>query len=335
MQFLDEVVITVTSGNGGRGCVSFRREKFIPRGGPDGGDGGNGGRIIVRATQRLQTLIDYSAKKHFRAQNGAPGRGKNQTGKAGQDRVLEVPVGTTVYYHPSGEPLIDLIQDNQEVLVLPGGKGGKGNQHFATPTNRAPRIAQPGQPGQEAVLRFSLKYLADIGIIGFPNAGKSTLLSRLTTAHPRIDDYPFSTLVPNLGVLDDESGRTLTIADIPGLIEGASLGKGLGHRFLKHIERTRLLLHLIDISSRSSEAAIEDFYTLRKELENYDPALLAKAQVVLLNKVDLLEPGDSKAGGLKALLREQGIDCLSISALAGDGLETLKRVLIKKLGDEH
>jgi len=331
MRFLDEAVVTVRSGNGGRGCVSFRKEKYIPQGGPDGGDGGDGGSIKVRASSRLRTLIQYNSRKFFKAPNGAPGRGKNQTGKNGRDIVLEVPTGTVVADQETGEVLADLVRDGEEFLVLPGGRGGKGNQHFATPTQRAPRFAQPGEPGREMRLRFSLKSLADIGIIGLPNAGKSTLLSRLTTAHPRIDDYPFSTLVPNLGVLELEDHAPLTIADIPGLIEGASQGRGLGHRFLKHIERTQLLLHVIDISAHSPDGILESFMILKHELEAYDPALLRKAQMVLINKIDLL--GSCRRDLLertgKALSRA-GFEFLAISALTGEGIDALKEILSKK-----
>lgn len=330
MRFLDEALVTVVSGNGGRGCVSFRREKYIPRGGPNGGDGGDGGNIRVRASTRLHTLGGYSSRKYFKGQNGAPGRGKNQSGKNGNDVTLEVPLGTAVYHHGTGELLADLVGEGQEILVLPGGKGGKGNQHFATPTNRAPRTAQPGEPGQETQLRLSLKYLADVGIIGLPNAGKSTLLSRLTMARPRIDDYPFSTLVPNLGVMTMENGRTLTVADIPGLIEGASQGRGLGQRFLKHVERTRVLLHLLDFSDRSPKRILADFHTLRRELELYDDALLRKDQIVLINKIDLFPSEGAGINRLRVSFAEMGLECLAISALNGDGLDELKTALARK-----
>mgnify|MGYP005628423743 CR=1 FL=1 len=256
MRFLDEAVITVQSGDGGRGCISFRKEKFIPRGGPDGGDGGDGGGVILKATNRLHTLIDFNTRKHFRAQNGAPGRGKNQSGKNGKDVLIEVPLGTLIYEYDTGGVLADLVRNGQEIVILQGGKGGRGNQHFATPTNRAPRYAQPGLPGGEIRLRLSLKYLADIGIIGLPNAGKSTLLSRLTMARPKIENYPFSTLTPNLGVMTVDDERVLTVADIPGLIEGASRGRGLGHRFLKHVERTRILVHVIDATANSADKPV-------------------------------------------------------------------------------
>lgn len=333
MGFVDEAVISAQSGDGGRGCVSFRREKYIPKGGPDGGDGGNGGNVIIRAAKRLHTLTDYSLRKHFKAQNGRPGRGKDQTGKDGKDVVLKVPIGTIIYDHESGELLADLIQEDQEIFVIPGGKGGKGNQHFATPTNRAPRIAQPGLPGQKRIIKLSLQCLADIGLIGLPNAGKSTLLSRLTKARPRIDSYPFTTLVPNLGVLvfDDES--TLTMADVPGLIEGASEGRGLGHRFLRHIERTRLLLHLIDITYVPEDDLLEDFFSLRNELEKFDPTLMQKDQMVLINKIDIHSPEHRNIESMRRAFEEMGIEALPVSALTGEGLDEVKQILARKFHD--
>ena len=330
MHFLDEAVITVRSGGGGRGCVSFRREKYVPRGGPDGGDGGNGGSIVVSATKRLYTLTDYSSRRFLKAGNGEAGRGKNQTGKNAADLVLEVPLGTVVQELDTGEILADMIYDNQEVLLVSGGTGGKGNQHFATSTNRAPRFAQPGLSGQEIRLKFSLKFLADIGLIGLPNAGKSTLLSRLSTARPKVDSYPFTTLIPNLGALIFDDGRSLVIADIPGLIEGASRGRGLGHRFLKHIERTKLLLHIIDITYQTEQDILEDFNMLRREMVAYDPALVQKPQMVLINKMDLHGPEHRDLGKLKRALRDIGMDFLPVSALSGMGLEELKRKVLDK-----
>ncbi|UCB51396.1 MAG: GTPase ObgE [Deltaproteobacteria bacterium] len=333
MGFVDEAVISVRSGDGGRGCISFRRAKYVPKGGPDGGDGGNGGNVIIRATKRLHTLTDYSPRKHFKAQNGRPGRGKDQTGKDGKDVILEVPLGTIIYDQESGQLLADLIKEDQEIFLIPGGKGGKGNQHFATSTNRTPRIAQPGLPGQEKILKLSLKYIADIGLIGLPNAGKSTLLSRLTKARPRIDSYPFTTLVPNLGVIifDDES--TLIMADIPGLIEGASEGRGLGHRFLRHIERTRLLLHLIDITYVPEDELLEDFFTLKNELTKFDPSLMQKDEMVLINKIDIRSPEHRNIESITTALEEMGIDALPISALTGEGLDEVKQVLARKFHD--
>jgi GTP-binding protein len=330
MGFVDEVVITARSGDGGNGCVSFRRKKYVPRGGPDGGDGGNGASIIAKGTKRLHTLTRYSPRSHIRASNGEPGRGKNQSGKDGTDLILEVPLGTIVQDDDTGEVLADLIHDNQEVLFIPGGKGGKGNQHFATPTNRAPQTAQPGRSGHERRLKFTLKFLADIGLIGLPNSGKSTLLSRLSMARPKIDSYPFTTTVPNLGVMtfDDESSQV--IVDIPGLIEGASLGRGLGHRYLKHIERTKLLLHLLDITYQPKQDILEDFYTLRDEMVAYDPLLAQKPWMVLINKMDLYATGHRDLGELQKALEEVGLESLPISALQGAGLEELRNIISEK-----
>jgi GTP-binding protein len=330
MDFLDEARITVKSGDGGRGCISFRREKFIPKGGPDGGDGGDGGNVVIRATNRLNSLIDFRFRKRFKAQNGQPGRGKNQNGKNGKPVAVEVPVGTLVYDQETGEVLSDLLRDGQEAQILEGGRGGKGNQHFATSTNRAPRKAQPGIPGQEKRLFLSLKHLADIGLIGLPNAGKSTLLSRLTDARPRIADYPFTTLVPNLGVLSLEDGKTLTLADIPGLIEGASRGRGLGHGFLKHVERTRLYLHILDMTYTPTRDILEDFYVVMRELGNYNPALAQKEQIVLLNKMDLYSSGCRNKEEVKRVLHDMGLESFFISALTGEGLGPLKQALSRR-----
>jgi len=333
MGFLDEAVITVASGAGGNGCVSFRREKYIPKGGPDGGDGGNGGGIVVLTTKKLHSLIDYSSRKHLRACKGTSGRGKNQSGKNGADLILELPLGTIIQDCDTDEVLADLIHENQKILLIPGGKGGKGNKHFATATNRAPRIAQPGLPGQEKKLKLSLHFLADIGLIGLPNAGKSTLLSRLTMARPKVDSYPFTTLIPNLGVMTFDDESALVVADIPGLIEGASQGRGLGHRFLKHIERTNLLLHLLDIAYKPDQDILEDFNTIRGEMEAYSPALAQKPQMVLINKMDLYCPDHRNLGELQQALEGVGFKSLPISALTGEGMEELKEIIYKKWRD--
>jgi len=330
MGYIDEVLITVRSGDGGKGCVSFRREKFIPRGGPDGGDGGKGGSVIFRATERLAILIDFKYRRLFKAKNGEPGRGRNQTGKNGKDIVIEVPIGTLLYDEDTGGEVADLVKDGQEILVLEGGQGGKGNQHFATSTNRAPRMAQPGIPGEEKRLRLSLKSLADIGLIGLPNAGKSTLLSKLTTAKPKIADYPFTTLIPNLGVMTLADDKKLTVADIPGLIEGASEGKGLGHRFLKHIERTRLLLHVMDITYPPAQSLLEDFFVVRRELKEYHVNVAAKDQMVVLNKIDLYSSQHRDVREVQQALRDQGVESYPVSALTGEGLEQLKIALFRK-----
>jgi len=335
MDFVDEAVITIRSGDGGRGCVSFRREKYIPKGGPDGGDGGRGGNIVLRASTRLNSLIDFRFLQHFKAQGGEPGRARNQTGKDGRDVVIEVPIGTLVFEQETGQVLVDLQREDQEVSILQGGRGGKGNQHFATPTNRAPRKAQPGLPGQQLRLRLSLKFLADIGLIGFPNAGKSTILSRLTSARPKIDSYPFTTLIPNLGVISFEDQKTLTVADIPGLIEGASQGRGLGHHFLKHIERTSLLLHVMDITYIPTRDILEDFHIVRGELERYHPSLAQKDQIVLINKMDLQAREYRDIGGIRKALAAIGMASFPISALTGEGLRDLKLALARKFIDDR
>ncbi len=330
MGFLDETLITVASGDGGKGCVSFRREKYVPKGGPDGGDGGNGGSIIVRATRKLTTLTDYRSRKHFRAENGGPGRGKNRTGKNGIDLEIPVPLGTTVEDPFSTQVIADLVRDNQEIVLVTGGTGGKGNRHFATSTNRAPRIAQPGLPGTEKRIRLSLRFLADVGLIGLPNAGKSTLLSRLSMARPKVGNYPFTTLFPNLGIMASDDEKELVIADIPGLIEGASKGRGLGHRFLKHIERTTLLLHLLDITYQPENDILEDFYMLRDEMKAYKLSLTQKPQMVVINKMDLHGPEHRNPRELKKAIKGLGLDCLAVSALTGEGLEELERMILKK-----
>jgi GTP-binding protein len=324
---LDEAVITARSGDGGKGCVSFRREKYIPKGGPDGGDGGRGGSIIVQASRRIHNLNDYGARTHFRAPDGESGKGKNRSGKNGADLILKVPLGTIVQDSETDEILADLIQDNQEVHLIPGGRGGKGNQHFATPTHRAPGFAQAGRPGRQKTLRFSLKYLADVGLIGLPNVGKSTLLSKLSRARPKVNSYPFTTLDPHLGVMLLGEERSVVIADIPGLIEGASRGKGLGHRFLKHVERTRLLLHLLDITYSSGREILEDFHILMNELAAFDPRLLRKPQVVLINKMDLRGAAQRDPDKVREALSREGIEALPISALTGEGLDALKEVM--------
>jgi GTP-binding protein len=331
MGFLDEVVITVVSGDGGKGCVSFRREKFIPKGGPDGGDGGAGGNIIIHASSSLNTLSDFSSKRHFKSQNGRPGKGKHQTGKNGSDIIIKVPLGTIIYDNETKDILADLVKDDEEILFLSGGIGGKGNAHFATSTNRTPRFAQDGMPGQKKTIRLSLKYIADIGLIGLPNVGKSTLLSRLTMARPKIDNYPFTTIFPNLGVMEFDNQKRLTIADIPGLIEGASEGKGLGHRFLKHVERTRFLLHLIDGAASPKKEILKDFYLLQDELNRYNPNITKKEQMVLINKTDLMAHGKKDIDRIRAAFTKIGFESLAISALTGEGLDELKDILAKKL----
>ena len=327
MPFLDEVIITAGSGDGGKGCVSFRRERFIPRGGPDGGDGGDGGSIIVRGTTRLHTLADYGSRRYFKAPDGRPGKGKNRSGKKGADLVLKVPLGTVIEDADTGEFLADITDEGREIVLIRGGKGGKGNQHFATPVNRAPKTAQPGIPGTSRKLRLSLKLLADIGLVGLPNAGKSTLLSRLSMARPRIDSYPFTTIFPNLGVLTFDDENSLVIADIPGLIEGASSGRGLGHRFLKHIERTTLLLHVLDITYQPAHDILEDFHAIDREMKAYDPELGKKPRMVLINKMDLHGPEHRDLQKLQASLAEIGLRSIPVSALTGRGIGDLTETI--------
>jgi GTP-binding protein len=330
MVFLDEVVITARSGDGGRGCVSFRRERFIPKGGPDGGDGGDGGDVIARTTKHLHTLQHFSRRRFFKAGNGEPGKGKQQSGRNSGSCIIEVPAGTVIQDDISGEVLADLIHDDEEVTLLHGGKGGRGNQHFATSTRQTPRFAQPGLPGQEKRFRLTLKLLADIGLIGLPNVGKSTLLSRLTMARPKVDSYPFTTIVPNLGVIQFDDGRALVIADIPGLIEGASEGRGLGDRFLKHIERTGLLIHLLDITFAPARGILEDFLTLRREMAAFAPSLIDKPCFVVINKMDLCGQGHRDPAALREALAEKGMESLAVSALTGEGLDELKWMILQK-----
>ncbi len=329
MKFVDEVKIKVKAGDGGRGCVSFRREKFVPRGGPNGGDGGNGGDVVLEADANLATLLDLRYQKQYRATRGEHGRGKDQHGKRGESRVVRVPVGTVVRDTATDDLLADLQAAGERVIVAKGGLGGKGNAHFTTSTNRAPRKAQPGLPGEERELQVELHLLADVGIVGFPNAGKSTLISVISAARPKIADYPFTTLVPNLGVVQLEEGKSIVLADIPGLIEGAHRGEGLGDRFLKHVSRTRLLIHLIDASTLPDDHPSAPWKIVNRELELFDAALAVKPQVVVANKIDLPE---GKAGTelLKKSLPSTVSFC-AISAVTHEGLETLKHLISRMI----
>ena len=293
MKFIDEALITVQSGNGGRGCVSLRREKYVPRGGPDGGDGGKGGDVILRSSLRRRTLYPFQFKRQFKAQNGAHGQGKQKTGKNGQDLIIEIPPGTLVKDAVSGEVIKDFTATGESLTVVKGGRGGLGNARFKTSTNRTPRYAQPGETGQFRQLKLELKLLADVGIIGLPNAGKSTLISVISSATPKIANYPFTTLTPTLGVVATDWGDPFVVADIPGLIEGAHQGAGLGTQFLRHIERTRILIHLIDAGDIDPEDPRRHLKTVNRELESFNPQLTEKPQILTLNKMDL--PGAPEA----------------------------------------
>jgi len=306
--------------------VSFRREKFVPRGGPDGGDGGDGGDVVAVADAGLTTLLDLRYQRQYRAGRGEHGRGKDQHGKRGEDRMIAVPVGTMVREAGTGELLADLKAVGQRVVVARGGRGGKGNAHFVSSTNRSPRHAQPGLPGEEKELDIELRLLADVGIIGLPNAGKSTLIAAISAARPKIADYPFTTLVPNLGVVAYGEGKSFVLADIPGLIEGAHRGEGLGHKFLRHVSRTSLLLHLIDASKIGEEDPLADWRVVNRELELFDPALAAKQQIVVANKMDLPE-SRKKFRLLETLLPPAFRPPCAISAVTGEGLQELKRLI--------
>lgn len=320
--FIDQVTITVQAGDGGDGCSSFRREKYVPLGGPDGGDGGKGGDVVLEADPNLSTLIDLRYQKVYQAEHGNPGRGQQMTGKSGQDLVIRLPPGTLVKDKDSGELLVDLNQAHQQFIIAQGGNGGRGNLRFKSATQRAPRKFETGWPGGFRKLFLELKLLADVGIIGFPNAGKSTLISKISNARPKIADYPFTTLVPNLGVVRLEAGESFVAADIPGIIEGAHTGKGLGHQFLKHVERTRLLLHLIDFSDPDGEAIVSRYHKLQEELKRFSPVLSQKPQILVATKAD--DPQSQKnILDLQESMNELNPVFLSISSLTGEGIQPL------------
>jgi GTP-binding protein len=319
--FLDEVRLLVKAGDGGRGCISFRREKYVPRGGPDGGDGGDGGSVVVRASEHLSTLAHLYNRHRVMARRGEHGRGSNQSGAGGPDAHIEVPRGTVVRDADSGEVLADLIVAGEEVLVARGGRGGRGNQHFATPTRQAPRCAEPGGEGEERHLVLELRLLADVGLVGLPNAGKSTLLSRVSAARPKIADYPFTTLTPHLGVVARDRGlRSLVFADIPGLIAGAHAGAGLGHRFLRHVQRCRVLLHLVDLAN--AEPLATQVEVVRSELEQHDATLLQRKMLLVGTKLDALG-GAERLDDLARLAARLGLEWVAISAVSGEGLDEM------------
>ena len=328
--FVDQVQILVKAGHGGNGACSFRREKFVPRGGPDGGDGGDGGSVIVEATTRLSTLLDLRYQKHYEAENGEVGGGSNCHGRRGADVRIPVPVGTIVVDEHAQELLADLTMNGQSCVIARGGKGGRGNTQFATSTNRVPTQFEPGTPGEERLLRLDLKLLADVGLVGFPNAGKSTLIAAVSAARPKIADYPFTTLTPNLGVVRSTDGHSFVIADIPGLIEGAHEGKGLGFQFLRHIERTSLLLYLVDISEWATEDPVQSFLTLRREVETYDRTLKKRPFAIAATKLDIQGDG-RRLEDLRAFCKKRRIRLFPISAATRDGLDELIRFLGKQV----
>ncbi len=328
MQFIDEAEVFVRAGDGGAGAVAFRREKFVPRGGPSGGDGGNGGDIVLETDERLTTLLDFRFKREYRARNGEPGRGRDQNGHAAPEMVLRVPPGTLVRDVASGEVLADLRENGRRWVLAKGGRGGLGNMNFATPTLQAPRFAQPGTEGEEKRVRLELRLLADVGLVGFPNAGKSTLVARLSRARPKIADYPFTTLQPHLGVVQYKDGRSFVLSDLPGLIEGAHRGAGLGHRFLKHMARCRTIIHLIDASQ--DRDLVADFDAINRELELFDPALGRKSQVVAANKIDLPE-ARARGEELRKKLKRRKIDVHLVSGATGEGVAELVDATMRAL----
>ena len=329
--FRDEVTIHVKAGDGHAGCVAMHREKYIPRGGPIGGDGGKGGDVIFQADENHNTLYHLIHRPVFRAAGGESGDSKGCTGKNGRDLLVAVPVGTIIRDARTGALLKDLEAHLQKIVVCKGGKGGRGNRRFATPTRQTPRFAEPGEPGEERRLRLELRMIADVGLVGMPNAGKSTLLSRLSAARPRVAAYPFTTLIPSLGILKFDDVRTCVLADLPGLIEGARQGKGLGDKFLRHIERTRILLHLVDVAPLAIKPPAEAYRIIRSEIAGYSPALAEKAEIVVATKIDALEDKKAMTALKKAVKKETGGDVLEISAVAGTGLAALARRLLQAL----
>lgn len=331
MIFVDQVKIYIKSGSGGDGCVSFRREKYIPNGGPDGGDGGEGGHIIFEADPNMNTLYDFRHQKHYKAGNGQPGMGNHCRGKDADDLVIKVPRGTVIKEAESGLVIVDMAYEDSREIILKGGRGGKGNQHYATPTMQIPKYAQPGQSYRDLWIILELKSIADVGLVGFPNVGKSTFLSRVSNAKPKIANYHFTTLTPNLGVVSMGPGESFVIADIPGLIEGAAEGVGLGHEFLKHVERTKVLVHIVDASGMEGRDPVDDIQKINLELDKYNPGLLKKPQVIVANKTDAMFD-DANIIALKEAFETESMKIFPISAVTGEGV---KEVLyhIKKLLD--
>jgi len=328
--FIDEARIRVKAGDGGNGCVAFRREKYVPRGGPSGGDGGRGGDVILVASEHYNTLLHFRFNPEHKAERGRHGEGNNRTGRDGASIELPVPVGTLVFDEETGELLYDFTRAGDRFVVARGGRGGRGNARFATSTHQTPTEHEPGFPGEERRLRLELKLLADVGLVGFPNAGKSTLISRISAARPKIADYPFTTLEPHLGVVDAGEDRTFVVADIPGLIEGAHLGHGLGTRFLRHIERTRLLVHLVDVSEASGRDPVQDFHVVMRELESYSAELAAKPMIVAASKIDIAQ-NQERVAALEDLARSLGLPCYRISGVTGEGVASLIRAMAERV----
>ena len=328
--FIDYVKITAKSGNGGNGAITFRREKYVAAGGPDGGDGGRGGSVYFTVDPDMNTLLDFRFKRKFNAEDGKNGEGGHRFGKSGEDLYIKVPAGTIVKDAETGKVVVDLSEKGQTELILPGGRGGKGNAHFATSTRQAPRFARDGEKGIEKEFILELKLLADVGLLGFPNVGKSTFISKVTSAKPKIADYHFTTLVPNLGVVKGEFGDSFVIADIPGIIEGASEGTGLGLQFLRHIERTRLLLHFLDVSGSEGRNPVEDFNIINEELKKYSEKLSTRKQVIVANKIDVMQD-DSLYQEVEEMAKEKGIEIFKISAATGDGVKELIGAISKLL----
>jgi GTP-binding protein len=322
MQFVDQALIHVKAGDGGKGAVAFRREKFVPKGGPSGGDGGDGGSVVLVVDEGLSTLLDFRYKREYQAPSGEPGSNKDKYGRGGEDLVLRVPPGTQVHDEGTGELLADLHAHGDRFVLAKGGQGGRGNIHFATSTDRAPRRAEPGYPGEERAVRLDLKLLADVGLLGFPNVGKSSLIARISAARPKIADYPFTTLVPNLGMVRLRGERSFVVADVPGLIEGAHDGAGLGDRFLRHLERTRVLIHLLDPTVGEGRTPLRDYDAINRELALFDPELAARPQIVVLNKLDLPEVAKAQKR-LTTAFAKRKVRLLAISAATGEGVDAL------------
>ncbi len=331
--FIDQAKIFIKSGKGGDGIVAFRREKYVPDGGPNGGDGGKGGDVIFRAKDNINTLEPFRYKRKYQAKDGKNGGPNNMSGKDGEDIVIDVPVGTVIFDNTSGRLICDMTEENKQFTVLEGGRGGRGNQHFATPTRRAPKFAKPGDEAEELEILLELKIIADVGLIGFPNVGKSTFLSKVTNAKPKIANYHFTTLTPNLGIVKYKNSEEFVLADIPGLIEGASKGQGLGHQFLRHVERTRLLVHVVDISGIEGREPKKDFEIINDEIENYSKKLSERKQIVLLNKIDLIseEKREKKVEELKTYFENKGFYTFAISAATKEGIDKALNCIINTL----